>query len=82
VPTLPLGSSVVVIFGGAVIVIDNTFVALPAALVALTVKLEVPCAVGVPDITPAVDRLSPVGSVPLCNDHVIGVEPVADSVVL
>jgi hypothetical protein len=38
--------------------------------VTATVKLEVPLAVGVPEITPALDRLSPVGRLPEATDHV------------
>jgi hypothetical protein len=46
--------------------------------VALTVKLNAPIAVGVPEITPlAVFKLKPVGNVPLLIDQVIGVVPVA-----
>ena len=54
--------------------------ALPAAFAALTVKLNVPVAVGVPVIAP-VDafKLRPVGSEPPDIDQVIGVEPVAVS---
>ena len=52
----------------------------PVALsVALTVKLEDPAAVGVPDIVPP-ERLNPAGSDPLATDHVYGgVPPVAFS---
>jgi hypothetical protein len=35
-----------------------------------TVKFEVPLAVGVPDITPALDSDSPAGSFPEASDHV------------
>src|SRR5262245_19211955 len=47
--------------------------------VTLTVKPEVPVAVGVPEITPLAGvRVSPAGSVPLAIDHVYGgVPPVA-----
>ena len=71
---------VVVITGGAVITMDNALVSLPTLLVAFTVKLEVPATVGVPDITPAAESVKPVGRLPLANDHVIGVVPVAVSV--
>src|SRR5450755_1075252 len=37
---------------------------------AVTVKLAVPTAVGVPLITPAADRVSPAGSAPALTDHV------------
>jgi hypothetical protein len=35
-----------------------------------TVKLELPAAVGVPEITPALDRDSPAGRLPDVTDHV------------
>jgi len=45
--------------------------------VALAVKLNVPCAVGVPEITPVVAfKVRPPGRFPLVIDHVIG-DPVA-----
>ena len=64
------------------ILIDNAFVSLPALLVALTVKLNVFTAVGMPDIVPLPYSVNPVGRVPLSNDHVIGAVPVAVSAVL
>ena len=60
--------------------IESGFVSLPSALVALTVKLDVPAVVGVPEITPAVERVKPPGNVPVSTLHVIGVSPVAASV--
>jgi len=73
--------SIVVIVGAAIITMLRAFVAFPAAFVALTVKLNVPSAVGVPDITP-VDafRLRPAGNVRAEISQVIGVDPVAASV--
>ena len=55
-------------------------VALPAALIALTVKSNVFAAVGVPVIAP-VDafKLKPAGNVPLDIDQIIGAVPVAAS---
>ena len=82
-PVVPPGSVVVVIVGAtvaAVITILNAFVALPALLVAFTVKLEVPAAVGVPEITPDAESVKPLGKLPLVSNHVIGVVPVAVSV--
>jgi signal recognition particle GTPase len=38
--------------------------------VAVTVKLDVPAFVGVPEITPALESDSPFGSFPLLTDHV------------
>ena len=66
----------------AITVMDNAFVSLPALLVAFTVKLEVPAAVGVPEINPADESVKPVGRLPLCNVHVMGVSPVAVSCAL
>jgi hypothetical protein len=63
-----------------VIVIDNCLVLFPAALVAFTVKADVPAVVGVPEIAPLPKRFKPVGNVPLSRLHVIGVSPVAASV--
>jgi hypothetical protein len=82
VPTVPLGNVVVVMTGATAevpIVIDNAFVSLPALLVAFTVKLNVPIAVGVPEIVPPEYSVSPFGRLPLANDHVKGAVPVASS---
>ena len=43
--------------------------------VALTVKLNVPTAAGVPLMAPVVERVSPVGSDPVPSVHVYGVVP-------
>ena len=49
--------------------------------VTCTVKLDVPAAVGVPEITPAVLNERPAGSAPLSRLHAMGdVPPVAVSV--
>jgi hypothetical protein len=86
VPTVPPGNDGVVIAGApppaAAIVIDNGFVSLPAALVALTVKVDVLAAVGVPVIAPSAARLKPAGNSPPARLHVMGVSPVASSVLL
>jgi len=59
----------------------RVFVPFPAEFVALTVKLNVPIVVGVPEMTPVVSfKLRPAGNVRLEIDQVIGVEPVAVSV--
>jgi hypothetical protein len=53
----------------------------PAEFVALTVKLNVPAVVGVPEIAPEfMFKPKPVGRLPLVMDQVIGVVPVAVSV--
>ena len=70
-----------VIVGTAVMTILKVFVAFPTEFVALTVKLNVPSADGVPDITPvAAFKLRPAGNVRAEMSHVIGVVPVAASV--
>jgi hypothetical protein len=79
-PTAPSGNFSVVIVGATLIVIDNCFVALPATLVAFTVKEDVPSVVGVPEIVPFDAGIRPAGNVPLAMLHVMGVIPVAKSV--
>jgi len=77
---LPPGREVMVILGISEMTILKFTVALPASFVATTVKLNVPAAVGIPDIVPLdVFKLMPVGSVPLVIDHVIGTIPIAAS---
>ena len=80
---MPLGSVVVVIVGGTeveLIVIANAFVLNPILFSALTVKLNVPAVVGVPEISPLAEMVKPLGRLPLSILHVMGVLPVADSV--
>ena len=58
--------------------IDNACVVFPAPLVALTVKLNVPTVVGVPEISPVeVFKVRPSGRLPESIDHVKAAEPVA-----
>jgi hypothetical protein len=68
---------VVVITGGALIVILSSLELDPAAFVAVKVKANVPAAVGVPLMTPVEDKESPASSVPLWMLHVIGAVPLA-----
>ena len=69
------------IVGTAVTTMLRALVPLPVAFVALTVKLNVPIAVGVPVIAPVASfKLRPAGSVRLEIDQVIGVVPVASRV--
>ena len=80
-PTLPPAKLEVVITGfttASLIVTLKALLEYPAALVALTVNVNVPAFVGVPEITP-LELLSdkPVGSVPLTLDQVRGVVPLA-----
>ena len=69
----------VVMTGGAAITMDNDLVLLPQLFDACTVKLNVPAALGTPDINPAPDNVNPVGKLPLLTVHVMGVVPVAAS---
>lgn len=70
-PTMPTGNEdVVIVNAGELITNDNGAVADTDALsVTLTVKLDDPAAVGVPDIVPA-ERFNPAGSDPLATVHV------------
>ena len=65
---------------GATTVIDKVVNALPPPPAALTVKLKTPATVGVPDITPAEESVSPGGIEPAATAQVMGVVPVATSV--
>ena len=53
-PTAPLAVVALVITGGAVTVIVSVAVPVPKLLLALSVTVETPAAVGVPEITPVV----------------------------
>ena len=69
------------IVGTAEMIILKALVAFPAEFVALTVKLNVPSAVGVPEITPVVAfKLRPAGNVRAEISQAIGAVPVAASV--
>ena len=79
-PVVPFGKVVVVMVGAvaaATMIMDSACVSFPAALVACTVKLNVPVAVGVPDIAPAVLSVKPPGKFPAVTLHVMGAVPVA-----
>jgi hypothetical protein len=69
--TVPTGSDdVVITSAGGLIVSDNAVVAEAEALsVTLTVTLADPAAVGLPEIVPPGDKLSPSGSDPFASDH-------------
>ena len=61
----------------------RAFVALPAAFVATTVKLNTPVVVGMPEIAPVFQfRLKPFGILPPEINQDIGVVPLAASVSL
>jgi hypothetical protein len=77
--TVPPGNAAVVIVGdtgAGLIVMLNCCVSFPAPFVALTVNVEIPAAVGVPEITPvSAFSVSPSGSAPLSILHVMGASP-------
>ena len=58
----------------------NDLVMLPAALVALTVKVKVPAVLGVPVILPSADSVRPLGRLPDSLFQVIVGSPVATKV--
>ena len=62
---------------GCVMVMVNVRELFPAEFVALTVNEYVPAFVGVPEIFPALLKVSPAGRVPLVFVHVIAFVPVA-----
>ena len=66
-----------VITGAAFTIIDNALVALPPALLALTVKFDVPAAVGAPEMVPLAASDKPAGKAPLSMLQVMGAVPVA-----
>jgi len=64
---------------GAILIL-NSFVSLPPAFAALTVNSNLRATVGVPEIMPSVERVSPSGKRPLATVHVIVVMLVATRV--
>ena len=83
---MPFGRVAVVMTGGTgvtgalLIIMLNAIVASgETPFAALTVKLNVPAVVGVPEITPPLERLKPPGRVPLSMSQVIVASPVAVS---
>jgi len=83
-PTVPLGGLPEVIAGavGAEMVIVTLLLALPSLFVAVTVKVKLPAAVGVPESTPVlVLKVKPLGKFPVCDQVGAGV-PVAANVKL
>ena len=70
-PTTPDGGAGKVKVTAAVTTSVIEVVAMPLfASITLTVKVELPVAVGVPDRTPAEDRVRPAGRVPAFTDQV------------
>ena len=59
---------------------ENALVSLPAVLAAVTVKFDLLIVVGVPEITPAAERVNPSGNAPLARLQVMGASPAAASV--
>ena len=60
----------------------NSFVTLPTGFSALTVKMNVPAVVGVPDMIPSSLKYKPSGRTPLSIVHTIGIAPLAVSIEL
>jgi hypothetical protein len=76
--TAAVKGEAVVIETEAITVRPSCVEALPNELVALTVNVKVPEAVGVPPMTPvAAFNVNPVGKVPPVTDHVMGEVPEA-----
>ena len=76
--TVPSGRLAVVMAGATgagLLVMLKSFVSLPALFSAFTVKLNVPAAVGVPDMFPSPDSVSPVGRLPLSRLQVVSYTP-------
>ena len=71
-PTVPTGSDDVVTasVGGVIARLSEAVAACEAESVVRTVNVLLPAVVGVPEIVPPLDRVSPAGSVPLAIDHV------------
>ena len=83
-PIRPLGKVDVVIINGAgaMVICRGAVAVCAAASVTLAVKLNVPAVVGVPEIWPAEESVSPPGSAPALTVQVKGVvPPLAASVV-
>ena len=79
-PKEPPGGDIVVMVGdtgAGLMIMESALVSLPALFVASTVKLNVPDAEGVPDITPADERVRPLGRLPDAMDQVAAGYPVA-----
>jgi hypothetical protein len=83
-PTVQLGSVNVDTFKAALIVnvYERLFAVAPTRSVALIVTVNEPVAVGVPEITPAVLSVSPVGSAPADTDQVTEPVPPLDDIVI
>jgi hypothetical protein len=76
-PTVPVGSEVVWIAIGAAEITRFSACVANAAVESetLTLKLDEPAVVGVPEIRPEVERDRPVGRAPAANDHEYGGTP-------
>ena len=55
-----------------IVMLNDTAAEVPPALVAVMPKLNVPAAVGVPEITPLLLMVSPAGSEPDARDQLVG----------
>ena len=76
VPTVPLGSDAVVTASvGGLITSVRDAVAVCDEAATRTLNVALPAVVGVPERTPALERLSPAGRVPLASDQPYGGVP-------
>ena len=63
--------------GSPTVITSNRLAVCDLASVTCTVNALVPVAVGVPEICPLLDSVSPAGNAPDCNDHEYGAVPSA-----
>ena len=61
-----------VVVAAFIVMLNDTAAEVPPAFVAVMPKLNVPAAVGVPDITPLLLMVSPAGSEPDARDQLVG----------
>ena len=77
-PTVPFGRTLVMLRGEMMVMATAALAVEPTLSFTCTVKFEVPCAVGVPEITPVAGEMeSPAGSEPAVMLHEYGVTPPA-----
>ena len=76
VPTIPFGSVLgESVIAEQIIIVYARLPEHPLASVAVTVKVKLPPVVGVPEITPEDESVSPVGSVPVVTAKLYGAVP-------
>jgi hypothetical protein len=86
VPTTPLVTGVCALkavgatFGFVIVMVTRLLFTLPALLLACTVKVYAPAAVGVPERTPLTESVKPVGKVPVAMLYIGAGVPLATNV--